>query len=122
MPREGFQEIANIEDRLSSWELRVACLITEIPRGRLINYECLAALARDRPNRRPPSRAVANLRRKLYVLLGHQTQVPLHRVASKGALNSERDSIETTDENRNRRAEEGTPKDRSAWACRCRRG
>ena len=73
------KELERIPGQLSDWELDVAQVILEIPRGRLTTYGCLARTVADRrggAGGREPSRAVANLRRKLYVAFRIRTAAP----------------------------------------------
>lgn len=114
------KELERIRGRLSDWELDVAKVILEIPCGQLATYGCLARTVADRRGGaygREPSRAVANLRRKLYGLLTHDTPFPLHRLASKGDLYSKKDSEETRIYNDRLRDEEGTLRKDDPWWC-----
>ena len=110
-PKYKSLEAAIAAGELSKWEQAVAQAIKEVPSGRLTSYGCIAEIVNRRLNRhgRPPSRAVAMVRMKLYGLLGHKTKLPLHRVATQGCMNSENDSDETKRENAKRRKTEGTP-------------
>ena len=108
------KELKAIRHELTEWEATVAQAILRIPPGRLITYGCLArfALGYD------ASRAVANLRGKLYGLLDRDnTAVPLHRITKQGELASDSDSPRTRRENAKRRRQEGTPQDKGAWWC-----
>ena len=94
-------------------------MILEIPSGRLATYGCIARIAVHRfgPHGSFTARRVAEFRRTLYEILGHETQVPLHRIAKQGDLTSQADSPETGYENNRRRQREGTPRDSAAWWC-----
>jgi len=107
------EELDAIRWELSEWEWAVAVAILKVPPGRLITYKCLSILATGRD----ASRAVGNLRNKLYRLLGYKTKVPIHRIAKKGDLTSEWDEPETRPVNARLRKREGTPRDDSAWWC-----
>ena len=76
-------------------------------------YECIAKAAHR--GGRPVSHAVGNLRMRLYDLLRHRTAVPLHWIATKGALDSKNGSEETRAGNDRHRKKEGPPHDDSAW-------
>jgi len=106
---EGMQELSQVANQLTPWEFHVAKIITEIPSARLLTYGCLARLAAERYGyKENAARAVANLRNKLYGLLGHDTTLPLHRIATQGDRHSRKDSAITKSYNDRLRAREGT--------------
>ena len=75
--KEGTEELKRIKRKLTEWEWDVAQVITEIPRGKLTTYGCLTKIAGRRHGHDPTaSRAVGNLRNKLYRLLTHDTESP----------------------------------------------
>ena len=92
----------------AAWRRVVFNLILRIPPGRLASYGRLASLAEDETGANPGARNVAWLRRKLYEIFGHDTDVPLHRVATAGDVASINDSADTRTENNLRRAAEGS--------------
>jgi alkylated DNA nucleotide flippase Atl1 len=102
----------NIEKELAksknAWELKVYQLIKHIPRGYVITYGGLARRANKKHGLRVIARNIGNLRNKLYHLLGHDSDVPLHRIAKKGDYLSEYDSPKTQKYNRRLRTAEGS--------------
>lgn len=94
----------------TDWEQKVKQLINDdiIPSGYLISYGRLAELVNQKHGLNIGPRNVAYLRRKLYGILGHQTNVPLHRIAKKGDVKSLFDSERTRKENNLRRGKEGS--------------
>lgn len=91
-----------------AWRRVVYELILRIPSGRLVSYGRLASLAEEETGSNPGARNVAWLRRELYGILGHDTDVPLHRIATAGDVASINDSVETRNENNLRRGAEGS--------------
>lgn len=103
----GRSSLQNIQQHLSPWEWQVLQHMDDatIPPGSLITYGRLSEIATGSPR---TARAVAQLRRKLYGLLGHDTELPLHRIAKQGDVHSLADSVTTKAENDRRRAAEGS--------------
>ena len=104
------EELQQIEDQLREreWQWHVAQIIAEIPSGHLATYRCIAKIANHRYGLKIGPRNVAWLRRHLYELLSHDTQVPLHRVAKVGDVNSDADSAITKRYNDRLRRLEGS--------------
>jgi alkylated DNA nucleotide flippase Atl1 len=106
--------VTDVEQELrrskNQWEWKAYQLIndTTIPPGCLVTYGRLAELTNEVHGTSINARNVANLRRKLYGLLGHDTDVPLHRIAKKDDVASEYDSPTTKRVNDQRRSAEGT--------------
>ncbi len=96
--------------KLSSneWRWNVTLLITGIPSGYLASYGILAHIYQHQYNRPISARNIAWLREYLYRKLGHDTEIPLHRIAKQNDIYSHFDSEETQIENNKRRTEEGT--------------
>lgn len=119
MRRQGVRELRSIETRLRNspheWKWYAAQFIAEIPSGKLTTYGCISDLIQHRHGYSPGPRQVGQLRGELYDLLGHETMVPLHRVAKQSDLLSAYDSPTTRQENDRRRDFEGTPLDENAW-------
>lgn len=85
----------------------------KIPAGTLINYGRLAQLTNQEYGTNINARNVAALRRKLYEYRRSgtyevPTDVPLHRIAKKGDVESRHDSERTRQENNRLRSEEGS--------------
>ena len=113
---EGMEELNQVASQLTPWELDVANIITEIPSGRLATYGCLARFAAKRyGHNENAALAVANFRNKLYGLLGHDTTLPLHRIATQDDRHSRKDSPTTKSYNDRLRAREGTLDLPDAW-------
>jgi alkylated DNA nucleotide flippase Atl1 len=106
------EELRSIERDLrnspSEWQWHVARAICQIPRGNLATYGDIAKVVNYRHGLRINARNVAWLRRKLYVLLSHDTKVPLHRVAKNGDVESLADSEITRNYNDRLRDKEGS--------------
>jgi len=128
--KKAKRELRKAQGHFTLWETEVADIMLEIPRGRLATYGCIARIVGQRLNiqyEREPSRAVANLRMKLYDLLTHDTAFPLHRLASKGDLYGKlgKDSLKTQRYNKAWRKKEGTYRnDNPQWCphnppCEC---
>ena len=90
------------------WEFNVYQLIKEIPKGCVITYGGLAKRTNARFGLNINPRNVANLRRKLYGLLTHDTDIPLHRIAKQGDSKSKYDRPETQVYNQRLRSAEGS--------------
>ena len=80
--------------------------ICKIPSGYLATYGRIAELTHDDGYAISP-RNVAWLRESLYQMLGHSSDVPLHRVAKKGDVDSIHDSDKTKAINDTLRHSEG---------------
>jgi alkylated DNA nucleotide flippase Atl1 len=94
----------------TDWQKKARQLINDdvIPPGYLISYGRFAEIVNQKHGLNISPRNVAYLRRKLYGILGHQTSVPLHRIAKKGDVKSLFDSDRTKKENNLRRGKEGS--------------
>lgn len=90
----------------NGWRRTAFAKIKEIPIGHLAAYGRIAELVRHEGHS-TGARNIAWLRNKLYELLGHETKVPLHRVAKKGDVGSLADSDHTKYLNDSLRGEEG---------------
>lgn len=90
-----------------SWRRAAFRIISDIPPGHLANYGRVAALLNEQ-GYSAHARNVAHLRRRLYEVFGHETDVPLHRVAKKGDVHSIHDSEKTRRINGVKRQAEGT--------------
>lgn len=88
------------------WRRAAFSIIGGIPRGHLATYGRIAELVMAHGHSAGP-RNIAWLRHELYGLLGHETTVPLHRVAKAGDIDSLADSGETKKLNDRLRREEG---------------
>lgn len=104
-----------LRDSPDEWQWHTARIITEIPLGRLATYGCIAEIANQRLGHNLKARNIAWLRRHLYGLLGHGTQVPLHRVAKVGDVESLADSTKTKRYNDRLRGQEGSLNDPDPW-------
>ncbi len=106
------EELQRIEKQLRNskdeWQWHVTRIITEIPSDHLATYGCIAKIANQCFGHTLISRNVAWLRKHLYKLLTHDTQVPLHRVAKAGDVESRADSEETKEYNDRLRGQEGS--------------
>ena len=97
------EQLHQIEELLreKKWRWYVAKVISEIPSDYLATYGCIAEFVNQRHGLNISPRNVAWLRKYLYQLLTHETEVPLHRVAKIGDVNSLEDSkklnVTTTD-------------------------
>lgn len=102
----------NLEEQLrkskNEWQYKVYQLINEVPPGHVITYGGLAKRANRKYGLNINARNVANLRRRLYGLLTHDTEVPLHRMAKAGDALSQFDSPETQKYNQRLRTPEGS--------------
>ena len=76
--------------------------------GQLISYGRIAELVRERHDIPVVARTIGWFRRELYRILTHDTTVPLHRVATRGDVESENDSPRTREVNNRLRDQEGS--------------
>ena len=98
------------------WQLKVFSLILEIPPGHLISYGNLARWANQKFGLQLRPRNTAWLRGKIYGILcgksghvtGHETDIPIHRIANEGDLKSSKDHEYTQEVNHRRRSAEGS--------------
>ena len=108
------EELNRVEKQLrnskNEWQWHVTQIIAEIPPGHLATYGFIAKIANQRFGHAIISRNVAWLRVHLYGLLTHDTQIPLHRVAKVGDVESLADSDETKKYNDRLRGQEGSLK------------
>ncbi len=98
-----------LEDFLAgrdSWRRAAFREISRIPSGCLASYGRIAEMTNER-GYSINARNVAWLRERLYWVLGHETDVPLHRVAKKYDVDSIHDSEETRGINNVKRRAEG---------------
>ena len=104
------EELKRIESqlRVSEWRWQVTQVIAQIPSGYLVTYGCVAEIANKTYGLKIGARNVAWLRGHLYGLLTHDTQVPLHRIAKIGDIDSITDSEETKICNDRLRGQEGS--------------
>ena len=104
------EELRNIEEQLleKPWRWYVTQTIAQIPCGYLATYGYIATITNKQHNLNIIPRNVAWLRKHLYSLLTHDTQVPLHRVAKFDDVNSLADSIKTKNYNDRLRGQEGS--------------
>ena len=107
--KEQLKELkAEFSQAGKEWRWHVTRVITEIPRGNLATYGCIANTVNERFGHAIIARNVAWLRGYLYGILTHDTLVPLHRVAKAGDVHSLADSSETKSYNDRRRGMEGS--------------
>ncbi len=113
------EELKNIElilrDSAGEWQWNVAQIITQIPHGYLVTYKALAEYANSLFGYCLIARNIAWLRRRLYELLTHETQIPLHRIAKVRDINSLADSEITKRYNDRLRAHEGSLQNPIWW-------
>ena len=113
------EELRNIEQDLrnspAEWQWHVAQIISEVPTGHLATYGKIAEVVNRRHGHRINARNVAWLRRKLYGLLSHDTQVPLHRVTKIGDVASLADSNITKSYNDRLRGQENSLHNPTWW-------
>ena len=104
------EELEQIEDqlRVEEWRWQVTQIIAKIPSGYLVTYGRVAEMANQIYDLNINARNVAWLRNHLYELLTHHTQVPLHRIAKIGDVDSSADSDETKNFNDRLRGLEGS--------------
>jgi alkylated DNA nucleotide flippase Atl1 len=99
---------AELKKSKNQWEYKVFLLIQELPAGCVITYGGLAKRANSRFGLNLVPRNIANLRRKLYLRCGHDTNIPLHRIATQGDGMSKNDSPITQVYNQRLRSAEGS--------------
>jgi alkylated DNA nucleotide flippase Atl1 len=88
------EQIPNTE--LNENERRVATLIARIPYGQVASFKTIADWAEQKYEYTGGNaRIVANIRAKLYELLGHHTGLPLWRVTTETDDHAFKDSIRT---------------------------
>ena len=111
------EELQHIEKLLreKEWRWHVTQVIAEIPSGYLATYGCIAEFANHQYDLNIIPRNVAWLRKYLYGLLTHETQVPLHRLSKVGDVKSLADSEKTKSYNDNWRGEEGSLENTRWW-------
>ena len=106
------EQVALVEAKLNGspndWQNKVFSLILKIPPGYLISYGHLAQWANREYGLNLRPRNTAWLRGKLYGILGHDTDVPIHRIATQGDAESTKDHPHTQAVNREKRTAEGT--------------
>ena len=116
---ETKKELQRFEKQLrnskNEWRWHVTQIITEIPSGHLATYGCITKIANQCFGHNLIPRNVAWLRGHLYKLLKHDTQVPLHRVAKAGDVESLADSDETKEYNDRLRGQEGSLENPVWW-------
>ena len=113
------KELQSIEKQLRNskdeWQWHVTRIIMEIPSGHLATYGCVTEIANQCFGHTLIPRNVAWLRKHLYGLLSHDTQVPLHRVAKAGDVESLADSDKTKIYNDRLRRQEGSLENPVWW-------
>ncbi len=113
------EELIGIEEFLryptNEWRWHVAQAIAEVPPGYLATYGAIAEVVNRRHGLNILARNVGWLRGKLYELLTHDTQVPLHRIAKAGDVDSLYDSETTKSYNDRLRIEEGSLENPRWW-------
>ncbi len=95
----------------NDWHLKVFELILKIKPGELISYDDLARWSNKEHGLTQGPRNMAQLRMRVYQLFGTNGQgidLPVHRVANEGDLNSTFDHPETQEINRLKRSIEGS--------------
>jgi len=101
---------ANLAGSPNEWQLKVFSLFNDkdIPSGYLISYGELARQANHKFGLRLGPRNVAWLRGKLYGILGHDTDIPIHHIANQDDAESTKDHPHTQKINREKRTAEGS--------------
>ena len=106
------EQVTWLESRLSGspgdWRLKVLGLIRQIPKGSLVSYGVLAARANREFGLSIGPRNAGWLRKRIYHEIGHDTEIPIHRVANAGDAHSTRDHPITQEINRRKRGREGS--------------
>lgn len=106
------EQIALVDEKLAGspndWQRKVFSLILNIPFGYLVSYGQLAHCANGEYGLTLGPRNTAWLRGKLYGILGHDTDIPIHRIATQGDAESTKDQPHTKVINRHKRMAEGT--------------
>lgn len=90
------------------WRLQVLNIICQIKPGQLISYGNLAHQANRQYGLNIGPRNAAWLRKQIYLAVGHDTAIPIHRVANEGDTQSIRDHPVTQHINQHKRTEEGS--------------
>ncbi len=90
----------------NSWRRKGYEIIVSIPSGCLATYGRIAEILQQQGFTVSP-RNIAWLRQRLYYLLGHNTSLPLHRIAKSGDIHSLHDSEDTRSYNERKKSEEG---------------
>lgn len=115
MKRELQRFEKQLRNSKDEWQWHVTRIITEIPSGQLATYGCITEIANQCFGHTLIPRNVAWLRKHLYGLLSHDTQVPLHRVAKDGDVESLADSDKTKVYNDRLRRQEGSLENPVWW-------
>lgn len=108
------EQKALAESRLAGspneWQLKVFSLINDenIPSGYLISYGELTWRANQTFGLNLRPRNTAWLRGKIYGIVGHETDIPIHRIATQGDAESTKDQPETQKVNKAKRTTEGS--------------
>ena len=109
---ETSRELIEMEKELrrspNSWRWLAAVEMDSIPSGRLATYGYITSTVANRYGVQVSPRNVAWLRKYLYGILTHDTEVPLHRIAKVGDVGSLADSEETRGYNKLKRKQEGS--------------
>ena len=100
--------VSKLNGSPNDWQNKVFSLIQRIPSGYLVSYGHLAQWANRQYGLTLGPRNTAWLRGKLYGILGHDTDIPIHRIATQGDPNSTKDHPYTQTINREKRTAEGT--------------
>ena len=91
-----------------SWRRTAYEKIGKVDKGYLATYGRIAAMVEEETGRNPGARSVAWLRKRLYIIMTHDTCFPLHRIAKVGDVDSLADSDETKAYNDPKRKREGS--------------
>lgn len=112
------EELKRFENQLREvdWRWQVTLIITQIPSGYLATYGCIACIANQKYGLKIIARNVVWLRKYLYALLMHDTQLPLHRIAKVNDDGSTADSEKTRGYNNRLRGLEGSLEN-PRWYC-----
>lgn len=106
------EQIALVDAKLvgspNDWQRKVFSLILKIPSGYMVSYGQLARCANQEYDLNLGPRNTAWLRGKLYGIVGHDTDIPIHRIATQGDAESTKDQPYTKIVNRDKRSAEGT--------------
>lgn len=103
------RELKSIKNGLNEWEWKTTLIISQIPEGTLLTYHAVKEWAEQEQKLDPKTeRNIGILRNKLYTKLGHDTIIPLHRIMSRGDLESNEDSEQTKFTNKIKRTIENT--------------
>ena len=113
------QDLQSIQSELQNskgqWRWHAAQTISEILSGCLATYGRVAEITNQRHGLNIVPRNVGWLRGYLYFLRGHETAVPLHRIAKVGDVKSLADSPDTKKWNDQRRGQEGSLQNPLWW-------